>query len=164
MWELIKYCGFALAFVAAWSISSGYDSFAKRRLSEYEAYLKLITHIEWALSVKGATVREWCEGYSDPVLDALELLPLLRSGTPIKEAYQRSQKRSCASAEAKELLGELFSEYGNGYLSRELMKLKHTKEALTKISECEAAVLTKNARLYRMLLFTGALGIVILAL
>jgi hypothetical protein len=141
---------------------SGYTEFAKQRLLEYEAYLKLFSHIEWSLSSNAATVKEWSEGYKSPPIEATGFLAYLRGGTPIKEAYIKASKKSVASPPVKELLLEFFSEYGKGYLSRELTKLKHVRDTLTRIREEESVLLMKNIKLYRILLFTGALGIVIL--
>lgn len=164
MSDILRYAISITFLLSAYLISSGYSSYASARLSEYTAYLKLFTHVEWALTTRAATVKAWCLGFTEPTLEKLGLLPLLREGAAVKDAYKRAEMRSRMSQRGKELLGEYFSEYGRGYLDGELKKLRTARGALEDILKTEGEELTRSVRTLRALLFALALGGVILVI
>ena len=162
MSELIRYGGCVLALLAAWGIGSGYSRYAGLRLGEYGSYLKLLSHLEWSLSTRAATVGEWSRSLHDDVLEGLGLLPALRSGVPVKDALSSALSRGHCGEGVKTLLGELFGEYGRCSLESELTKLAKAKELLEATVGREREELLRSVRTFRIILVAAALGTVIL--
>lgn len=160
----MRYLAAAVILLSALWVGSGYLRYSESRLGEYAAYLKLLDHVEWALSTRCATVKEWCHGFTDKTLESLGLLPAIRDGAPISEAYEAAEKRGKSSKRAKQILSEYFSQYGRSYLDSELTKLKLTRDALRAEAERDESALSVSVRSFRAVILAVALGAVILLL
>ncbi len=154
------------AIVMAGSIyaSYSYERYIKRRVAEYKGLLRLVCHAESRVSDLLSYGRGLWQGFSDEALENCGLLPALREGVGLKDAFDEySPKMSLPKTAVKEI-SERMRRLGNGYVNSELSALGDLRAYLEGENEREKTMAEKNVQVVRALLLGGALTALILAL
>ena len=160
----IKWGGIALVMIGALLVSREYDRLLDRRILEYRGLVNLITHAEAEITKSLAHGSGLWQGFSDDALENSGLLPLLREGESLKNAFDKCKGKMALSTEAKERISALFAPLGRGYRDSEIRLLCEIKDSLSREYDSESESAEKNKKIARALLLGGALTVAIMGI
>ena len=164
MSTLFRYAGLALVALAAYFLGRSYEERENARVRALDGFVGLVRHIRTAVATYLEPIPRAVLSFADEELERIGLLPLLRDGGVLSEAYASVSGRLSLGADAQRLLSGLFERLGRGSRDETVRDMECTLEELSKIAERERAELEKNVRLAKTMLYAAALGIIILFL
>ena len=127
---------------------SAFISFLKTLRTRLECYLESPEHV--------------AADYSDPILEKIGFLEAITHGKSLHASYLEARGALSISNEADKLLGDLFSQFGKGYLSNELRAIDGTLGALLACLDSESKCSSARARALKITAPTLGIGLVIL--
>lgn len=151
----------ALAVFIVWRVYSSYLCSEKLCC---EAFLFALSDMREKMKCYMSSPREWAEGYSSDKLASSGFIGALCNGESLADAYEIGKSHLQLSRETDEVLCDLFSRLGGGYLEGELMALD---SAIAKLSAIRDGMQTQNGKRTRAvgaLLGAIAAGAILLAL
>ena len=141
-----------------------YNRYVERRIGELDGFVAFLNHAKSEISMYLTPAKRISRGFQNEILERLGFLSAIESEGNISRAFLSCYGGLSIGKEAKELLSEFFSEFGQGYREQELARIDRFRSDLEKILERDREELPKNARMVSTLLLAGALGIFILLL
>ena len=160
----LKWGGIALEIIAALLISREYDRRLDRRISEHLGLVNLIAYAETEITKSLAHGGGLWQGFSDGALEKCGLLPLLREGESLKNAFDKCKGKMALSTEAKERISNLFVPIGRGYRDSEVRLLGEIKDSLSRELDSESESADKSKKIAKALLLGGALTVAIVGM
>ena len=160
----IKWGGIALVMIGAMLVSREYDRRLDRRIAEYRGLVNLIGHAEAEITKSLAHGSGLWQGFSDDALEKCGLLPLLREGESLKNAFDKCKCKMSLSAEARDRISSLFAPLGRGYRDSEVRMLGEIKDSLSAELDSQSESAEKNKKIARALLLGGALTVAIMGI
>lgn len=164
MTDYLRLGGAALIMIGALLICHSYESYLKKRLSEYRGLVSLISHAEGEISGFLTYGSELWRSFSDDALEKCGLLPLLREGRSLAEAFVESVGKMSLSKDLSESLAADFKKLGKGYKDSELKLLSSIRERLAKELDTESVESEKNIKVARALILGGGLTVGIMVI
>ena len=164
MSPFVKWIGIALLILGALLVGREYEKYLMRRVAEYRGLLALICHAEFMISRSLAYGKELWRGFSDDSLEKCELLPVLREGESLKNAFDKCKGKMSLTSEEKEKISLLFAGLGKGYAELELKTINNIKGSLATELKNEEDSSEKKLKIVRALLLGGALTIAIMGI
>ena len=159
---ILRLIGASLLLLAALLLSREYSSYLERRILEYRGFVALLSHAEEGIERALSYGEELWYGFQNDVLEKCGLLPLLREGKGLAEAFMECKDKISFSASLKDEISEALSTLGRGYRDSELRRLSVIKASLVAAMEGEEGTAEKNIKVARALLIGGALAVGIL--
>ena len=160
----MKYIGIILFMGAFFLISEEYRKRAERRLCETEDFLAFIEHIRLQMGCFLARPREYLADFAKETFKRTGFCELVESGMSLSEAFSEIFPRLSLRHEEKELLAELFSRLGDGYLEDGIKLLDEGIERLGGLCGQLRESTKKNVKLVSALSATFSVGILFLVL
>lgn len=151
----------SLAALMAWRAYASYLSLQKQGCV---AFLSAITDMREKMRCYLYSPREWSGGYKSEYLAECGFLTALSNGKSLSEAYLLSKERIEMCNRADEILTELFSRCGEGYLEGEILALDSAIAGLSALKNEMEAQNGKKTRAVGAMLGAIAAGVAILAL
>ena len=158
----LKLFGLSLLLFAAYLVGAGYSSYCKKRLSQLEAFVLLITHINKEITLFLSTQGNILSGFENSTID--EFIEKVGEIGNLYDAFCAVCGNFCLSENMKEKLKAYFFDFGSNYREGELMR---TKLFLSEVSEDlkrEEQTAPNRIRLAYTLIFALSLSIVIILL
>ena len=144
-------------------IASGeYKTYAKRRILQYEGIISLFSHLEGMIGRYLASGDGLYRGFENAELERIGLLPLLRQGVGLSEAFKRCEGELNLSKNRCKAMSDFLSGLGRDYKDRELKLLSDFCMELVKEKTLEAERLEKSVKVTSALLIGGALAFLIM--
>lgn len=158
----LRLVGAALLLAAAIFLSREYSSYLEGRLSEYRGLVALLSHAEEKIERSLSFGEELWRDFQDDVMEKCGLLPLLREGKGIAEAFGECIADFSLPIGIKAEISEALSTLGRGYRDSEIKKLSDIRTRLTEALNSETLAAEKNVKVAKALLIGGALTVGIL--
>jgi hypothetical protein len=154
--------GGGILVLSAFLLSVEYSSYAKRRVDHYLSLASLFSHAGGVISRFLLSGSEMWRDFHSEELERVGLLPCLREGTSLSEAFKKCESRLLLSKDIKEKIGKILSskerEYKDGVVEAYF--------SLAKELECEGKGekerIEKSVKVTRALLIGGTLAFLIL--
>ena len=159
---LWRYVGGGLVLLSAMIASAEYRSYAKRRILQYEGLIALLAHIEGMIGRYLASGDGLYRGFESAELERIGLLPLLRQGVGLADAFKRCLGEINLPKDSRKAVSEFLSGLGRDYKEGELKSLREFRTELEREKSTEAERLEKNAKVITVLLIGGALAFLIM--
>ncbi len=158
----LRLLGAGLILAAALLLCGEYSARLNKRLAEYRGLLALLSHARLKIEKSLSYGSMLWQGFCDDVLEKNRLLPLLREGRGLYEAFEECKGEFALSSSVAEELSAAFSTLGGGYMDRELEALSKISDSLQERLNGESVAAEKNIKIARALLIGGALTVGIL--
>ena len=159
-----KWGGIALVMISALLVSREYSRRLDRRISEYRGLVDLIAYAECEITKSLAHGVGLWQGFSEDALEKCGLLPLLREGESLKNAFDKCKGKMALSAEASDRISAMLAPLGRGYRDSEIRLLGEIKDGLSKELDIESESAEKNKKIAKALLLGGALTVAIMGM
>ena len=159
---LWRFAGGGLVVLSAMLASKSYSEYAKRRLLQYSGLISLRAHAEGMISRFLSSGDGLWRNFQNDELERVGLLPLLREGNFLKDAFLKSSKNFDLSKEAIERITKFFSTAGSNYKEGEVASLFKFRSQLEAEQKSEEEALDKSVKIARALLLGGSLAFVIM--
>lgn len=159
-----KWGGIALVMIGAMLVSREYESYLDKRICEYRGLVAMISHAESEIGKSLAYGEGLWSSFQSDELEKIGLLPLLRKGCSLKDAFDECKGKMTITRESKEEISELFATLGRGYRDSELRLLGEIKDSLSAELDLQSDAAEKNKKIARALLLGGALTVAIMGM
>lgn len=153
-----------MLLICALFVGREYNRYIERRIGELFGFVAFLNHAKGEISMFLTPTAEILRGFKNDSLDKLGFISEAGKTGSLGKAFSECEERASIGKEAKQLLAECFSGFGQGYREQEITRIEHYVGSLGKILETERDALPKNARMVSALLLAGAVGIFILLL
>ena len=159
---ILRFIGGGLVVVSALVASHEYSAYAKRRLLQYEGLVALFSHVEGKIRDFLASGDGLYRGFENEELERVGLLPLLREGERLKEAFCKCEGHLALPKGTVEGINTFLSTLGRGYREGEVAAFSAFRNKLEAEMKTEAERLDKSVKITRALLIGGALAFLIM--
>lgn len=156
--------GVAFLSVATLMIWRAYASYLSAEKRSCAAFLSAIEDMKEKMRCYLYSPREWAVGYKSDCLSSSGFLSALSDGKSLAEAYETSKECLQICKRADEILADLFSRCGEGYLDGEIAMLDSAIVNLSAVKNDMEAQNSKKTKAAGALLGAVAAGMAILAL
>ena len=160
----LRYVGAICIVVCAFLLSRSYSSYIKRRVSECECFLLLISHVEKMIRCFLSPVSDIFSKFECNEAKVMSFVCGVRDGKALSDAFAECECELALGKDGKKILSELFSELGRGYKDGTLSLVASARSELEKYTAREREEGEKNLKLATALLVGGAVGVVLLFL
>ena len=157
-----RFVGGGLVVLAAMLASNAYSDYAKRRILQYSGLIALFSHAEGMILSFLASGDGLFRDFRSDELERVGLLPLLRGGTSLKNAFSKCESKFALSKKTLERIKEFLSSLGKGYKDAEISSICAFRLSLEEEMKIEAETLDKNVKVARALLIGGSLAFLIM--
>lgn len=158
----LRWGGAILLMIGALYISREYEKYLNRRVAEYNGLAELISHAAGMIARFLAHGGDLWRDFENASLEKCGLLPALRRGACLADAFDECQGKMSLSAEEKQRWSAELHKLGRGYKDGELAMLSDLGQAISAEAGAEAESAEKNVKVARALLLGGALTVVII--
>lgn len=153
---IFRYIAIGGLFATALWLGRGYSAFVDRRIGELRGFSALILHMEGEISRTLGFGPSLFRSFSDEFLEKCGLLPSLRQGISLEDAFLECRGRLALTKEMKDMLSSLFSSFGRGYMEEEISRLREARGQIELALGSECECLEKNKKVVNALLFGAA--------
>ncbi len=160
----LRYVGAICIVVCAFLLSRSYSSYMKRRVSECECFLLLISHAEKMIRCFLSPITDIFSGFECGEESVMAFVCDVRGGKALSDAFAERECDFALGKDGKKILSELFSELGRGYKDGTLTLVASARSELEKYTVREREEGEKNSKLATALLVGGAVGVLLLFL
>ena len=150
--------------IGALFVGREYTRYTEQRIAELDGFVAFLNHAKSEISMYLTPVKGITRGFRNESLEKLGFISAIESSGSLSYAFSECMDGLSVGGEAKELLSECFSGFGQGYKEQELSRIERYAVRLEKMLESEREELPKNAKMVSTLLLAGAVGIFILLL
>ncbi|MBQ9084627.1 MAG: hypothetical protein IJY24_03130 [Clostridia bacterium] len=133
---MLKLCGAAAVLGIAVLVSICYREYRNRLIRELDSLCEMLKDLHMSLAMYSKPLRSWAQGYKNELLEEVGLLPRLRAGGSIAEAFDKASPLRI-SGEGRALLEECFANLGRGYIEDEIARTREVLARLEKIRTSE---------------------------
>ena len=158
----LRWGGAILLMLGALYFSRGYEKYLMRRVAEQDGLADLISHVGGMINRFLSSGEELWRDFHNDALEKCGLLPSLRGGMGLKDAFDKCGEKMSLSASAKEKISASLGALGRDYREGEVRLLAELEKQLRSDSEAERSAVEKNIKVARALLLGGALAAVIM--
>ena len=162
MRETLKLFGFSFLLLLALLIGKAYSGYCKKRVRSLESLSLLLLRLEEGVSLFLSTPSSFFQDYEDEYLTEVGFLELVRSGENMANAFRKTARRMALDRQTEERLSLFFSDYGKSYKDGELRRISIFQRELEEVLKRETEEERGRVKLAYTLLFSAALGIIIL--
>lgn len=164
MGTLFSFFGAALLLGAAHLLARFLVREKKRSLDELAGLILFLERLREGIGCYLAPSEELFSDFTVPALEANGFLPFLRERCDLADTFRRTRGAFALPERAKEILSDFSEGFGGGYREEELARAERARVALSALYEGERVAFAREARLRRVLCFSGALSLVLLLL
>jgi hypothetical protein len=143
-------------------IGRAYSGYCRRRIRSVESLSLLLLRLEEEVSLFLSTPSGFFQNYEDEHLSEIGFLDSVRSGESMADAFRRSAGRMALDKQTESRMALFFSDYGKSYREGELRRIEIFQKELDQVHKRETEEERGRVRLAYTLLFSAALGIIIL--
>ncbi len=160
----MKYIAVAVFLIPALYIYREYSKKSKARLKQCLSFLSFIRYAKVQLSCYLKPIREIAENFDDRVLSEIGFIERIKnSDTPVK-AFRECEELLSLGKEERDILLELFSHIGDGYMEQSLKLIDSAIGQLEGISEELKKEVPRTIKLALTLTATATAGLFILVM
>lgn len=135
----------------------------RERVAELEGFLLLLRHIRDEISCFRTPAHEILSSFHNEALERAGLLPLA-PGTDLASALASARDRLYLDSDELAILSEFCDGFGRGYVTEELARCDLATSRLTDAIARRREALPKTCKLFRTLVMSGALAVIIVLL
>lgn len=157
-----RWGGGILLMLGALLLSRGYKRYLMRRVDEYRGLASLLGHAGGMIDKFLTSGRELWRDFHNDALEKCGLLPTLREGVGLKDAFDKCKDKMSLSSSAKDRISASLGGLGKEYREGEVRLLLELEGRLKADSEAEGIEAEKNIKVAGALLLGGALAAVIM--
>ena len=162
--DYLRWGGGAILLLCALYIGKEYKRYVDRRIEEEEGFLAFLSHAREEIAMYLSPQKTLSSRFKNESLSKIGFLEEANRGGGLKDAFLECKNRLSIGKEAKELLFEFFSGFGQGYKEQEIKRIDSYSSRLSKLFDADRAELPKTAQMVSTLLLAGAVGVFILLL
>lgn len=156
-----KICGVLVLGAMTYYLCHSLTRFESRRIRQTEGFLLLLRHIKAMISCYRAPVREIYDGFSCRALEECGFIDALRLEGSFERAIQICRERIYLEEEEINLLTAFGRELGKSYRDEEVESCDYYIGEFERAFAGRREEHPKRVKLYRSLVITGALMLVI---
>ena len=158
------FIGAFLLLAVAFVLWKEYTAYLKRGADELDEFVRFVKCMKEKMECYMEVPAEWIRGFSSDKLEGVGFLEAIRDGSDVDTAYSNVESSLCMCDDAREVLKDLFSHLGNGYLETELGMIKPSLDKLLKIQERLKDEKENKTKAIGAMIAAVTLGIIILIL
>ena len=158
------FIGASLLILFAFLVWKEYAGYLNKGTRELEEFVRFIETMKERMECYLETPGVWVPDFTADELERLGFLESIRNGNDVNTAYAECKDLLCICNDAREILDELFSHLGNGYLDTELGIINSSLGKLTKIKDAFRTEKENKTKAMGAMIGAVAIGIIILIL